>query len=173
MKKNNRTTAAKRSVRRASREASEAARQSQGALKDVWKAAVEAFNAAEQETNRQVGVLLKSGRLTAREAQEQIEQLSVRLQKERKKAMRQVEDRLQSVQSRVETERKNVGKTVDEAVRAALAAFNIPSRREVSELTRKVEELSGKIDGFRRSSRPAGRRVKSVKAVKTARRRAA
>ena len=168
-KKTTRTGAAKRSVRRASREATEAARQSQSALKDVWKAAVEAFTTAEAEANRQVGVLLKSGRLTAREAQQQIEQLSVRLQKERKKAMRQVEDRLQSVQSRVEVERKNIGKTVDEAVRAALAAFNIPSRREVSELTKKVDELTGKIDGFRRSSRPAGRRVNKT----TARRRAA
>ena len=171
MKKNTKTAAAKRSVRRASREAAEAARQSEGALRDVWKAAVEAFTAAEAEAQRQIGTLLKSGRLTAREAQQSIEDLSVRLQKERKKAMRQVEDRLSDVQGRVETERKNAAKTVDEAVRAALAAFNIPSRREVSELTRKVEELSGKIDGFRRS-RPASRTAAKRRPT-TTRRRAA
>jgi len=39
---------------------------------------------------------------------------------------------------------------VDDAVRRTLAALNIPSRNEVQELTRRVEELSRKIDRFRR-----------------------
>ena len=44
-----------------------------------------------------------------------------------------------------------LGRVVDETVRGTLVALNIPSRREVSELTRKVDELSRKIDGYRRS----------------------
>jgi polyhydroxyalkanoate synthesis regulator phasin len=39
---------------------------------------------------------------------------------------------------------------VDGAVRRTLAALNIPSRHEVHELTRRVEELSRRIDRFRR-----------------------
>ena len=49
-------------------------------------------------------------------------------------------------------ERKDLGQVVDETVRGTLVALNIPSRREVSELTRKVDELSRKIDSYRRSS---------------------
>ncbi len=45
-----------------------------------------------------------------------------------------------------------MGRYADEAVQGALAALNIPSRREVHELTRRVEELSRKIDGFRRTA---------------------
>jgi hypothetical protein len=43
-----------------------------------------------------------------------------------------------------------VGRRLDDAMLATLAALNIPSRREVSELTGKVETLSRKIDSFRR-----------------------
>jgi poly(hydroxyalkanoate) granule-associated protein len=153
MKKTKGTAAARRSVRRAGREATVAAEHSQSALRDVWKAAVEAFNAAEGEATKQVRSLVKSGRLTANEAADNLAGFSARLQKERKKAMKQFEGRVASLQSRLDKERKVLGKTVDEAVRSALAAFNIPSRREVSELTRKVDELSSKIDGFRRSAR--------------------
>jgi len=41
-------------------------------------------------------------------------------------------------------------------VQRALAAFNIPSRSEVGDLTHKVEELSRKIDALKRQS---GRRA--------------
>jgi poly(hydroxyalkanoate) granule-associated protein len=153
MKKTKGTAAARRSIRRAGREASSAAQQSQGALRDVWKAAAEAFAAAQVEAEKQVRVLVKNGRLTANEATDALNGFQARLQKERKKAMRTFDDRVKTVQSRLEKERKVIGKTVDEAVRAALAAFNIPSRKEVSELTRKVDELSSKIDGFRRSAK--------------------
>jgi hypothetical protein len=35
-------------------------------------------------------------------------------------------------------------------VKRALAALNIPSRQEIHDLTQRVEELSQKIDRFRR-----------------------
>jgi|SRR5882724_5258354 len=45
---------------------------------------------------------------------------------------------------------KSASKRIDDAVLAALATFNIPSRHEVQELTRKVNELSRKIDSSKR-----------------------
>jgi len=48
-------------------------------------------------------------------------------------------------------------------VQGALAALNIPSRREVHELTRRVEELSRKIDGFRRAPRRTPRATPAVR----------
>ena len=74
---------------------------------------------------------------------------SHRLERERQKAMKQVEGRLAVLQTRAKKERRAVSRMVDEAVQRALAALNIPSRQEVQELTRRVEELSRKIDGFR------------------------
>ena len=75
---------------------------------------------------------------------------SHRLERERKKAMKQVEGRLAEFQTRARKERRALSRTVDDAVRRTLAALNIPSRNEVHELTRRVEELSRKIDRFRR-----------------------
>lgn len=151
------TKGARRSVRRAKRDVSEAAQKGQGAVRELWNAAVEAFNDAEKEAEHQINALLKSGRLTATEARDTFESFSKRMVKERKKVMRDLEHRIESLQDRIEKERKSIGKTVDETVRGALAAFNIPSRREVSELTRKVEELSAKIDGFRRGRATANK----------------
>src|SRR4051812_5317595 len=81
-----------------------------------------------------------------------LQDLTVRFTKERKKAMREVEGQVKELRHRVEKERKAAGRMVDDAVRAALAAFNIPSRGEVAELTRKVDELSRKIDSIKRPS---------------------
>ena len=70
--------------------------------------------------------------------------------RERKKAARQLEARLADLQARARKERQVVARMANEAAQSALAAFNIPSRREVQELTRKVAQLSRKIDSFRR-----------------------
>lgn len=72
------------------------------------------------------------------------------LERERKKALKQVEGRLAVLQTRAKKERRAVTRMVDDAVQRTLAALNIPSRHEVQELTRRVEELSSRIDRFRR-----------------------
>jgi polyhydroxyalkanoate synthesis regulator phasin len=79
-----------------------------------------------------------------------IKDLRSRLQIERKKRMKQFDAGMKQFQSRFKKERKVVGRRLDDAMLATLAALNIPSRREVSELTGKVETLSRKIDSFRR-----------------------
>jgi poly(hydroxyalkanoate) granule-associated protein len=81
---------------------------------------------------------------------------------EQKKAARQIESQLSALQGRLQREKKDLGRVVDETVRGTLVALNIPSRREVSELTRKVDELSRKIDGYRRSSSTRGARRRSA-----------
>ena len=48
---------------------------------------------------------------------------------------------------------------VASAESGTLARLNIPSRREITELTRKVEELSRQIDAFRDRSRQRGARA--------------
>jgi len=102
------------------------------AIRDGWAQAMKALASAE------AGV------------QKQVKTLGTRLEHERKRALKELESRLAAVRARLEKERKVVGKTVDKAVHRALAALDIPSRREIGELTRKVDELSHKIDAYRR-----------------------
>jgi phosphate uptake regulator len=67
---------------------------------------------------------------------------------------------LASLRARLERERRSLGRTLDAAVHGALARINVPSREEVAELTRKVDELSRRIEGLRAGDahRPAARR---------------
>jgi poly(hydroxyalkanoate) granule-associated protein len=57
---------------------------------------------------------------------------------------------LGSLQARLVRERETVTRAAEDAVQRALAALNIPSRHEVQELSRKVDELSRRIEAFRR-----------------------
>jgi polyhydroxyalkanoate synthesis regulator phasin len=111
---------------------------------------VDALTSAEQEVERQVKSLLKKNKINMDEAAEMLKQFRSRVDKERKKGARELEARLKALQARVKKERHHVAKLAAEGVQSALAALNIPSRREVSELTHKVDELSKKIDRLRR-----------------------
>ena len=120
------------------------------ALRERWDATVSALTAAEAAVERQVRTLMKKNRINPRDASANLEELGKRFGRERKKLLKQVGTRMKGVQGRLKKERKVVGRRIDDAVRATLAALNIPSRREVAELTSKVETLSRKIDSLRR-----------------------
>ena len=132
------------------RKAARAARGAGDVLRDAWATTQDALVSAEAGMEKQVKGLLKKNRIDTTEAKAMLRDLGTRLQKERKKALKEIEAGLSTLQVRVRKERKMVGRMVDDAVKRALAAFNIPSRHEVAELTRKVDELSRKIDGFKR-----------------------
>jgi len=88
-----------------------------------------------------------------------VAQIRRRLDTEGRKAYRELEVRLAELQRRLGRDKDNLGRRVDEAVRGTLARLNIPNRREIAELTRKVDELSGKIDAFQARSRRRGARA--------------
>jgi hypothetical protein len=119
-------------------------------LRETWASTVAALGSAEAEVQKQIKGLLKRNRIGARDAATVLKQLGARVDRERKKALKQLEARLGPLQARVQQEGKVVGRRVGQAVKGGLAAFNIPSRQEVNDLTRKVEELSRKIDAFKR-----------------------
>jgi polyhydroxyalkanoate synthesis regulator phasin len=126
------------------------------ALRGTWHSTLVALTAAEHEVGKQVRQLLKRNRIQARDAAGVLRELGSRAEVERRKAMKDLEGRLSTLQSRMKKERKVVGRAVGDAVTSALARLNIPSREEVTELTRKVDQLGSKIDDFRkRASRRA------------------
>lgn len=124
-------------------------------LKDRWDATLKSVATAEAQMEKQVRQALKKNKL-AGDAADALKELRVKLERERKKLGKEFDARLHSFQTRVKKERRNLGHLIDEAVHSTLVTLNIPSRKEVAELTRKVDELSRKIDAFKG---PARRKV--------------
>jgi polyhydroxyalkanoate synthesis regulator phasin len=155
----------------ASRKSSTGARTAGDRIKETWDSTLAALTAAEQEVERQIKALLKRNKIGTQDAATALKDLGARFDQERKKAARELEGRLGELQSRIETERRSLGRRMDEAVHGTLASLNIPSRKEIGELTRKVDELSRKIDGFRKTSVAKGRRTAGRAAAAVRRRR--
>jgi len=118
--------------------------------RSAWQQAVEAVVSAEQQGEKQVRHLLKKNKLGGKEAAQVVADLRGRFERERKKASKGLDVQLKALQARIQKERALAGKRVGQAVQHTLASLNIPSRREISDLTRKVEELSRKIDALKR-----------------------
>lgn len=141
---------ARKAAQRQGRTAGAAAGSAGEALRDTWHSTLIALTTAEQEVAKQVRQLLKRNRIQSRDASGVLRELGSRAEVERRRAMKELEGRLSTLQSRMKKERKVVGQAVGEAVTGALARLNIPSRQEVTELTRKVDQLGSKIDDFRK-----------------------
>lgn len=130
--------------------APKAARKTGDVLRDAWASTVGALNSAQGEMEKQIQLLLKKNKIAAKDAKGVLKEIGTRIGSERKRALKDLESRMKTVQTRLKKERKVVGRMVDDAVQGALATFNIPSRQEIGDLTRKVDELSKKIDSLGR-----------------------
>jgi polyhydroxyalkanoate synthesis regulator phasin len=119
-------------------------------LRDTWVTAMDALHSAQEEAEKQLRGTLKRNKISAKEATDVIKNVRKRFEKQRRKAVKEFDAGVSSFQLRMTKERKALTKMANDAVRHALASLNIPSRREVAELTRKVEQLSKKIDAFKR-----------------------
>ena len=126
------------------------ARRTRSGLEQTWKETRAALSSAEAKVEKRVQDLVKRSGVDARQARETLAAWRHKIDRQGRKAVKQVEGRLAVLQTRARKERRVVGRAVDDAVKRTLAALNIPSRQEVHDLTRRVEELSQKIDRFRR-----------------------
>ena len=119
-------------------------------LQKTWKDTRAALSSAEATVEKRVRALVKRSGVDTRPAAQALKHWTTRLERERRRALKQLEGRLAEFQARARKERRSLTHTADKAARRALAALNIPSRNEVHELIKRVEELSRKIDRFRR-----------------------
>lgn len=168
-------------ARRSARKAVRSARTTGEMLRETWGAAVTALTAAEEEMARQLRRMLRRNRITPADAATALADLRGRFARERARARRRIDGGVGEIAARLDHERKSVARALDSAVHGALASFNIPSRQEVARLTRKVDELSRRIEGLRTarhgesgsSSRHAGsggpRRAAARKTARAAR----
>ncbi len=135
---------------RRSRPAARARRRAKSGLEKTWKDTRAALSSAGATVEKRVQALVRRGGVDTRQARKALVAWRHRLDRESRKAMKQVEGRLAVLQTRARKERRMVGRAVDDAVKRTLAALNIPSRQEIHDLTRLVEELAQKVDRFRR-----------------------
>ncbi len=140
---------AKKAVRRPRRPAVRV-RKARSRIERTWKDTRAALSSAEATVEKRVKALVKRSGVDTRQARDTLTSWRHRLDRERKKALKQVEGRLAVLQTRARKERRSLTRTVDDAVQRTLAALNIPSRQEIHELSRRVEELSHRIERFRR-----------------------
>ncbi len=119
-------------------------------LRDTWSQTLASLGAAEAAVEKQVRGLLKRNRISTKDASTLLRDVNTMVARERRKAAGQLEARLAALQVRARKERAVVARMASDAAQSALAAFNIPSRHEVQDLTRKVDQLSRKIDSLRR-----------------------
>jgi polyhydroxyalkanoate synthesis regulator phasin len=119
-------------------------------LERTWEDTRAALSSAEAVVEKRVKALVERSGVDARQARETLAAWRHRLERERRKAMKQVGSRLAVLHSRAKNERRALSHAVDDVVRRALAALNVPSRDEIHDLTRRIEELSQKIDRLRR-----------------------
>lgn len=127
------------------------AQQAAEAVRETWNSALAALSEAEADVEKQVKHLLKANRIDAKDAGTLVKSVNAAIDRGRHNAMKELEARLSDIQQRIAQERHSLGKAVGETVQSTLATFNIPSRKEVAELTHKVDALSRKIDALRRT----------------------
>ncbi len=127
------------------------AEQAAQAVRETWQSALEALSEAEGDVEKQVRHLLAANRIDASDAGTLLKTVGSALDRGRQGAVRELETRAAAVQQRIADERQALRRAIDEGVQSTLASFNIPSRKEVAELTHKVEALSRKIDALRRA----------------------
>jgi polyhydroxyalkanoate synthesis regulator phasin len=132
------------------------------ALRERWQAALAAVAAAESEVEAQWKQLVKKSGLSGKDAGKALSELRVRFERERQRALAGLETGAQRFQERVREEGAVLSGKANQAMRNALVAFNIPSREEVAALTRKVDELSRKIDGFKAPAKKAAKKKKKA-----------
>ncbi len=107
--------------------------------------AVGQLRSVEAKVEKQVRHLVRGKKLGRKEAARALQGLRRRVNKERRAAMKRIDGGLRGLQDRVRRDGQTASRLAEDAVRRTLAALNIPSRREIIELTHKVDELSRRI----------------------------
>jgi len=124
-------------------------------LGSAWRATVNALGSAEAEVERQVRDLIDRNKLHRDDASRVLSRVGARIQRERKKAAKDLESTVKRVRAQLKKDRRTLDGMIQDAVQGTLAAFDIPSRKEVANLTRKVERLSRQIDALPASRKRA------------------
>lgn len=109
-----------------------------------------ALKAAPATAQARVKALIASGKPALKRAQAFVSETGHNLSRQTRSIRKDFAHRVSDIGSRVEKERKSLARKVEGAVKTTLASLNIPTRSEINLLTRRVEELSRKIETLKR-----------------------
>jgi hypothetical protein len=158
--------------RRAARPSRASADPTRARFAATWRNARRALASAEARLEPALKTLIGRAAIDLRQAAETLNGWRGRVREERRTAFQQLEQGLSRLQSRARKERHALAGTVANAVRGTLVRLDIPTRRELVALTRKVDELSARLaeGGARRRSGHARRAAPRARHASTARR---
>jgi hypothetical protein len=150
MSKNARGTARKTKASKTGRKVRSVAGKKATGFERTWTRAQARLSGAEVRVEKEIRALAKRMGIDTRQASKHVKEWNRLLDREVRKASRRIDAGLDEFEKAVKKEQRSVSRIVDDAVGRALAALNIPTRREVQALTRKVHQLSRKIDRYGR-----------------------
>jgi Poly(hydroxyalcanoate) granule associated protein (phasin) len=142
--------AKKKTTTKTARKTSRSTKTAGARIRGAWSDVVAAVSTAQANLEGEVKKLLRRSRISTKDAATMLADVRALADRERRKAAKELRARAAELQARVQKERQVAARALDDAVRSGLAALNIPSRAEVAALTRKVDELSKKIQRSRR-----------------------
>lgn len=104
----------------------------------IWFAGLGALSLAEEEGTKLFSRLVKEGEGFEKRGKEQFEK---------------VQEKVEDVRDAAESKWDKLGSTFDERVASTLNKLGVPSRHEIQRLTKRVEELTTKVDQLNKRPR--------------------
>ena len=113
----------------------------------VWLAGLGALSTIESEGAKLFQQLVERGRDLESEGKEQMKKARVRVETEVDKAASRVKERVGGTF-------EEVGDTVEAKLTEVLHRFGVPTRDEIRDLAKRVEDLNSKVDGLKGAAPP-------------------
>ena len=120
----------------------------------IWLAGLGALATAEEEGGKLFNNLVKKG-----------EGFEERGKKAVREASEKVSGRVEEVRDRAESTIERMGDTFDEKVGNTLKRLGVPTREEIQKLTKRVEELTAKVDQLKPARRAAASKKAQAKSA--------
>lgn len=134
----------------------------------VWMAGLGALATAEEEGGKLFRGLVKKGETYEKKGLAQFEKLKAKVEG----AAESAKDRAGEAWGKVEDRVEDVEDRLDDRVAVVLRKIGVPSKNEISTLTRRVEELTLLVEKKLKSARPV-KRASAAKRATTAKRKPA
>ena len=118
--------------------------------KTTLKGARRALLGTDGAIRKQVAAFARRNGIDTKQLARSADRWRSRFDREGRKARKSLEIRLGQLQQRAQRDRRTLARVADDAVSRTLAALNIPTRRELQQLSRRVEQLTNRVGARRR-----------------------
>ncbi|HSS77676.1 MAG TPA: phasin family protein [Thermoanaerobaculia bacterium] len=117
----------------------------------IWLAGLGALAAAEEEGSKLFSKLVDRGRDVESKGKVEVDKVNEK-----------VRSGVDKAKAKAESAFENWGEKFDEKLTSALHRLGVPSRDEIHNLTKRVEDLSSKVENLKPRTAPAAPKTKAV-----------